>query len=150
MVARISLLLCLLWLMVASGCKKSDEDAGQSHRELLPGEWQSVQYGADTVNLGVLDSNEVSAFSDLTYVFKEGGSGLNIQRYYSGGLIYIDTLEFSWYLSEDETTIISTYDNVLQLTLDSIYSLSEDILVTRDNGAANGLGYDHWKVMVRR
>ncbi|RYZ50148.1 MAG: hypothetical protein EOP49_14640 [Sphingobacteriales bacterium] len=140
----------MLTLLLQAACTKDGKEGEQNTREMILGTWKTVKYGPDSVNLNVPDAGELSDFSTLSFVYSEDGSGLNIQEYVSGSTTFIDTIPFSWILSQDKHKIISTYTNPVSPNIDSIYSLNASEMTTLDNNRSKGGMFNYWKRLQKQ
>lgn len=116
---------------------------------MLLGTWKWTGYGPDSVNLNLLDPNETDSFTIFTYVYKDSSKGLRIEKLVSGSTTYIDTLEFTWLLSQDESSIVSSYTDPLLPNIDSIHTLTDSKLILLDNSKDKGGAFNYWKVMEK-
>jgi len=147
---KIILYLILSTIVLLVGCQKFDSESSKSIREQLLGRWNIVAYGQDSIPNASVDSGEISVYDGFAYVFQSDGKGLNIQWYLSGGFYVVDTVKFSWILSQNEGQIISVYSDPLHPIIDSVVDIKNNQILLLDNSSDYGSAYNHWKKMKKQ
>lgn len=147
---KIILYLFLSSFVLLVGCQKPDSESSKSIREQLLGRWNIVAYGQDSIPNASVDSGEISVYDGFAYVFQSDGKGLNIQWYLSGGFYVVDTVKFSWVLSQNEGQIISVYSDPLHPIIDSVVDIKNNQILLLDNSSDYGSAYNHWKKMKKQ
>lgn len=147
---KIFWLILLSIIVIQVGCQKSDSESSKSVRAQLLGRWNIIAYGQDSIPNALVDSGEISSYDGFAYVFQSDGKGLNIQWYLSGGFYVVDTVKFSWALSQDQGQIISVYADPLHPIIDSIVEIKSNQIFLLDNSVDYGSTYNHWKKMKKQ